>query len=243
MRTSDPLAKDWNLYRTRHFIIYYDKAPLDFVKNVEDMAEYHFESITRSLGFPRYKSWSFDERAKIYIFNNQDDYVEHGSAMSWSHGAASPRNRVIKTFPTSHGFFDSTLPHELGHIIFREFVGHDVLLPVWFEEGIAIYQEQARRFGSHNVVREAIREERFIPLNELTYNKLYRNKNSSEITLFYAESASIINYLISEHGQQRFKWLCERLRDGKSFEAALVSVYPRFRSLEDLAEAWEDFLK
>jgi len=75
----------------------------------------------------------------LNIYDNADDYVQAGKMASWSHGVASPKNKVIRTFPAAHGFFDSTLPHELGHIIFREFVGFKAQVPIWFEEEEVIH--------------------------------------------------------------------------------------------------------
>lgn len=235
-------ANEWKEYKQQHFIIYYKDAPASFIKSVEESAEDYYVEITRNLGFTRYKGWTWDERAKIYIYDNADDYVNSGKVYGWSHGSASPKNKVIRTFPAAHGFFDSTLPHEVGHIVFREFVGFSADVPLWLEEGIAMYQEKAQRWGSNETVRKSIEDGRFIPLTELNRSFLSSTTEQEDVELFYTESASIVYYLISELGQHRFVNLCRKLGDGKSFEVALKSVYVRFNNLEDLNKAWMDYL-
>jgi hypothetical protein len=120
----------WKEFHNSHFLVYYQDAPVTFAEDVAKEAEEEYDNIARNLGFTRYQGWTWDKRAKIYIFNDQEHYVASANP-SWSHGTTSTVNRVIRTFPTAHGFFDTTLPHELGHIIFREFVGEATAIPLW----------------------------------------------------------------------------------------------------------------
>jgi len=234
--------KEWNKHKSRHFLIYYDEAPLDFVESVAEMAERYYNEITKTLGFTRYKGWTWDDRAKIYIYNDQEHYVQNSRMMHWSSGTASTRAKIIRTFPAAHGFFDSTLPHELGHIILREFVGFKARLPQWFEEGVAMYVEIAKRWGANEDVKKAIEEGRFIPLSQLTHTRLTSRSDKDLIDLYYAESASVIYYLIEELGEYRFVQFCRKLEKGGPFDWALESSYVRFKTVEDLNEAWVNYL-
>jgi len=218
-------TKKWNEYkRARHFIVYYKKAPKDFVKTVGEAAETAYKDITHNLGFIRYKGWNWDERVKIYIYDDQRDYVESGGQARWSHGVASAKTKEILTFPQAHGFFDSTLLHEMGHIIFREFVGFKNFIPLWFEEGVAMYQEKAKRWGSDEIVRSSIKDGSFMTIKELEKLGLSGSTDKRKVNLFYAESASLVYYLITEHGKHRFKRMCLKLQEGASFEQALASL-------------------
>ena len=236
-------AQEWKEYKRQHFIIYYKEVPFNFVEAVEKAAEEYYLEITNNLGFTRHKGWNWDDRAIIYIYDNADDYVESGKQAGWSHGVASPLDRTIRTFPSAHGFFDSTLPHELGHIIFREFIGFDVKIPSWFEEGVATYQEKAKRWGAHNTVREAMEQGVFQSLSELSMMRLKYKTDKAVINLFYAESASIVSFMITELGEQRFVRLCRKLKDNKPFDATIVEIYSRIKSIDDLNNEWVKYLK
>mgnify|MGYP001612186819 CR=1 FL=1 len=234
---------EWREERSEHFVIYYKKAPLDFVKNVEKMAEQYYSEITEGLGFTRYQNWSYDDRAKIYIYDDQDDYVDSAKQARWSHGVASARMKEIRTFPSAHGFFDSVLPHEMGHIIFREFVGHDINLPLWLDEGVAMFQEKAKRWGANNRVRDAVNTKKFIPLEELAYMELSSSTSQETVELFYAEAASIVYYMISELGEQSFSNFCRKLKQGSTFDNALSMTYLRIHNINDLNKFWVKYLE
>lgn len=237
------LANSWEQFKSRHFIIYYQKAPLDFVKEVEKSANIYYEDIARDMGWTRTQGWSWEGRARIYIYNDSEHYVQDARAVGWSAGHAYSKDKVIRTFPSAHGFFDTTLPHELGHIIFREFIGEEVSVPLWFEEGVAMYQEKARRWGSHRAVQQAITRGEFIPLAELDRMRLGRETPEAVVALYYAQAASVVHFLIKEQGQIRFKRLCSELKAGKNFMDALGSVYGRYKNLNDLNRSWVEFLK
>jgi hypothetical protein len=242
-----PVAADdeegWQKVQSRHFFIYYKDAPIDFVQDVNEAAESYYQEITQNLGFSRYEPWSYDDRARIYIYSDQDDYVNSAKQAKWSHGVANAREKIIRTFPSAHGFFDSTLPHELGHIIFREFVGFQAEVPLWMDEGVAMYQEKAKRWGSHVIVAQAMENDTFIPLPELSTMGLYRDTDRAIIDLFYAEAASAMYFLISEHGKHRFVSFCQELQEGIRFDEALRRSYSRFDSMEEFNKAWVQYIR
>ena len=230
-------AKMWKERQSRHFEIYYDTAPVSFVATVEKNAERYYGDITRDMGFRRFQNFDAQKPVRIYIYNNQQDYVANRN-IAWSDGEASPAQNAIRTFPAAHGFFDSTLPHELGHIIFRDFIGEKPQIPLWLEEGVAMYQEEAQRFGAHAAVKEALSKHRFVPLPELNKWRLSNKTPPEAVQLFYTEAASVVHYLISEEGVYRFVRFCRYLRNGQSFDEAFANVYARFPNLEKLNRSW-----
>ncbi len=231
-------SQKWEEQKGQNFIIYYRDVPQDFVDTVMASAEEDFGSVTANLGISRYQGWSWDKRAVIYIYRDEEDYVQNGGQAGWSHGAALTGSKVIKTYPSAQGFFDSLLPHELGHIIFREFVGMSADVPLWFEEGVAMYQEKAKRFGSDRAVREAIEKGQFIPLTGLTDMRLYKDTDENTVQLFYAEAASAVYFLITEFDEQHFHQFCLELKENTRFEDALRKIYVHIKSLEDLNTMW-----
>lgn len=232
----------WNEFKGEHFIIYYKTAPMDFIKTVDEMAETYYREITQNLGFTREKWWTWENRAKIYIYDDAQDYIANSQQSDWSHGAAMAGEKIIRTFPSAHGFFDSTLPHELGHIIFREFVGLNAVLPLWFEEGVAMFQEKAKRWGANQDVKTAAKDGSFIPLPDLSHAGLSSSTDKNFINLYYAESASVVYFLITELGEERFVRFCRKLKGGATFEDALQSVYVRFKNVEQLNKSWLKYL-
>ncbi len=239
-------AKDsWQKYQSAHFIVYHKGEPKDFVEEIAEAGETYYKKIARNLGFTRYKGWTWENKCKIYIYPDSQEYVSASNQAGWSHGAAWVKKRIIRTFPTAHGFFDSTLPHELGHIIFREFIGFKAYVPLWIEEGVAMNQERAKRVGAHKEVKKFLEAGSFIPLDQLTTMGLSSRTPKDLVSRYYTESASVVNYLINEHKQYKFSNFCNHLRDGRNFNNAFEKAYvqSRLKNVKDLNEAWVKYLK
>ncbi len=238
------LAADMQEKKSTHFIIYYEGVPEDFVDTVLRYAEGYYSDLTEKLGFRRFDYWTWDKRAKIYIYPDQETYVERTRQPQWSGGVVSYADKTIWTYPRESGFFDSLLPHEIGHIVFREVVGSGRgRVPLWLDEGVASYLEEARRVGANMFILKAMKNNTFIPfaqLNGITPDTL---RQRTDVDLFYAESVSVISYLIEKYGVAAFNDFCKKLRDGKSLDRALSYSYFYLRSADDLGEFWERELR
>ncbi|MBF0571327.1 MAG: hypothetical protein HQL12_05590 [Candidatus Omnitrophica bacterium] len=234
----------WRQMKGQDFIVYYRAdIPEDFVQTTMDTAEEEFKKVTDNMGITNSLNWAWNKQAKIYIYSDGNDYVKNSGQATWSHGAAFAAARTIKTYPEANGFFDTVLPHELGHIIFRDYIGFTAIVPLWFEEGVAVYQEKAKRLGSNKIVKEAIENGQFIPLSQLSSVRLYKDSKSEMVGLFYAESASVVYYLITELGDREFYMLCDELKYNTPFQEALHKVYLKFKTIEDLGQAWGQYLQ
>ena len=235
--------KGWNVKKSTHFIVYYKDADEKFTEQAAEEAEEYYKSIAEDLGFTRYDFWLWDKRAKIYIYKDAQDYQESTGKPSWSGGVAYSHEKVIETYPWAQGFFQSLLPHELGHIIFREFVGPQSNAPVWLDEGVAMYQEKFRRLNIKAKLLQAIEERRLIPLNKLSELNIGFVNDRETVELYYTEAISVVDYLIKEFGKDNFVELCQALKERKSFDQAIGEAYRVFKNLDDLNKGWLRYIK
>jgi len=234
---------NWNTAKGTHFIVYYNQADPTFIEKLITKAEEHYDKIADDLGFRRYNFWLWDKRAKIYVYNDARGYQAATGEPEWSMGATISRSKVIHTFLGAQGFFERILPHELGHIIFREFVGfNNRAIPLWLDEGVASHQEQKTSSLNRALVKEAIKKGTCMDLKQLASFNPHSSGDNNKVSLFYAESVSIVDYLIREFGRENFVFFCQNLRDKEDLEQALRRVYP-FDSLEKLDRAWQENLK
>jgi hypothetical protein len=241
---ADDIPDKWQLMKGQDFNIYYRaNVPEDFVQTTMDTAEDELKRVTDDLGITNNPSWGGGRQIKVYIYSDKDDFVKNGGQAGWSHGVAFAKAKTIKLYPDASGFFDTLLPHELGHIIFRDYIGYTAQVPLWFEEGVAIYQEKAKRLGANDTVKQAIENGQFIPLTQLSGVRLYKDSKDQVVDLFYAESASAVYYLITELGEQEFYMFCSELRNNTPFEEALHKVYLRFENTDDLNKVWVEYLQ
>ena len=235
--------EEWRAKKGEHFIIYYKNAPDEFLNKINDKAEEYYNKIAADLGFTRYDFWLWENRASIYIYDNAKAYQEATGQPDWSGGCAQISKKVIYTYPGAQGFLEDLLPHEMGHIIFREFVGfYNPAVPLWLDEGVASYQEKTKYLFSTNFINNAIKNGNFISLTDLDGFNLRGESSKEKVRLFYAESFSVVDFLIKRFGSDKFVLFCQNLRDKKNLERAISSAYP-FENISALDIAWQNYLK
>lgn len=233
---------NWKVSKSTHFIIYYKNAPDTFIEEVVKKSEVLYNNIADSLGFTRFNFWLWDNRAKVYIYDDMDDYLKSTGQPAWSSGASVIKQKIIYTFPYAEIFFETILPHEMGHIIFREFVGFDnAAVPVWLDEGVASYQEIGKYSFSESVVKRAIKDNSFFSLQKLFTIRPQLVSDPLYVHIFYAEAVSVAGYMIKEFGKDNFVVFCQNLRDKRDFEKAMRSVYP-FTTIDEFDKAWQEYI-
>lgn len=225
-----------------HFIVYYYRVPETFVRACLECAEKCYKDLTDQLGFTRHEYWNLEGRARVYLFPDRESYLRQTRVPAWSDGAAQSDRKTIWTYQQDHGFFDGVLPHETGHIVLREAVGGRAI-PLWLEEGVACWLEPTRRADAEPQVRRALRENRFIPLAQLNRITPETLAQRADVALFYAESVSLVSFLVDRYGKSGFHDFCSALRDGKSVDDALSRAYSGLQNAASLAEAWEKRLR
>jgi len=227
----------WRTEKSQHFIIYYQEDS-GFVKELIIQAENYYNSIVEELGFRRFDFWSWDNRAKIYLYKDSSSYVKDTRRAAWSGAMVSVKTRTIKTFIGQNMFFDSILPHEMTHIIFREFIGDRNDLPLWLDEGIASSQEKSNLANRMDTAKNIINQNIY-----LKFDNFFEIRDSALIVpyTFYAESASIFIFLIEKYGSEKLLDFCRKLRDAVPWKQALLGTY-HFLNFEEMEQAWKSYI-
>ena len=237
--------EDWLATKSRHFIVYYQEGvDDDFLDETIYYAEKYYNDITYDLGFRRYDYWLWEKRGKIYLYKDQASYVKATNMPPWSGGRAIYQPKIIETFPWAKGFFTHLLPHELGHIIFREFIGTQAQVPLWFEEGVASSQEAlVQRKRRQAILIEALDDSSLISLEQLSAIDVRTQEDQNLVNLFYAQGESVVRFLIERYGSYGFLSLCRGIRDKKDFMSALHLAFPRYNNFKELNDDWVYYLK
>jgi len=238
------VAQDWEILKGKHFLVYYLEDKI-FAKEVMKEAERYYNKIAGDLGYARYdKFWQWDDRVKIYIYRYKDEFISSTGAIKWATGMVRYDKKEISSFMENERFLDSLLPHELTHLIFRDFVGYGGHIPLWIDEGVAQWEEKYKKKIAINAVKMLIKEGSIIPIAELTHTDIRVKEDSTLARNFYAEAATVIGFLIDRFGGTRFTQFCRELRDGKDMNDALSSAYSnKIRNIDELEGKWIDWIK
>jgi len=229
----------WQTEKSQHFIIYYQTAQPAFVEELISKSEDYYNSIVDELGYRRLDFWSWDNRAKIYLYQDAEDFHNDTQRAAWAGAVVSVGSREIKTYVGQGGFFDSLLPHEMTHIIFREFIGRNVILPLWIDEGVASSQEKSNLYARMRAAKGLVSKNEYLSLDKLS--KVTNLDEKITPRVFYAQAASLIVFLIRERGKDNFLEFSRSLRDGTDWKKALFKAY-NFSSLEEMEEKWKAFM-
>jgi len=234
----------WQILKGKHFIVHY-MAKKSFAEDVLSRAEREYYRVAHDLGITRHGDfWLWNRRVRIFIHPSREAYVKATRAPKWSAGRASYQNRTITTFVGSKKFLDSVLPHEMTHLIFREFVGFESDIPLWLDEGVAQWEDRTNRDRAVSLAQRLYENNGLMPLRELTRTDVRRVPSGIKAVHFYAQAVSLVGFMIETHGASRFRTFCGHLRDGKSMDDALRFTYPSsMRNLEELERAWRRHLE
>ena len=232
-------AENWKEEKGDHFIVYY-QGEEKFAKDVSRQSEVYYNQIASDIGYPRYSNfWQWDDRVKIYIYSSKAEFQKNTEQPEWSNGMADYTNKRIMTFTLSEGFLDGILPHEIAHLIFRDFVGFKGQVPLWIDEGVAQWEEPKKRAKARPIAYYLLQQQSVIPLADLTIMNNLSGKNENIVHAFYMQAVSLVDFLIKTYGAQSFTDFCRQLRDGKSLNEALRFTYSgSIKDIDELQAKW-----
>jgi len=261
-------AVTWKTMNGEHFIIHYlnDES---FAQEVSHKAESYYRNIATDLGYPRYSEfWIWEKRVKVYIYSDHASFLKATGQPAWSHGMADYNLKSISGYTGSIGFIDSVLPHEIAHLIFRDFVGFTGVIPLWLDEGVAQWGESEKREGVRRIIKEMYKGGNLLQVKDMMNLDMYRLKEMNRlfvrpslakkggepgalflttealINVYYVEAVSLITFLTEKFGAYSFSAFCRALRNGDSVESALKSSYPdHIRDLEEFEDRWVEHLE
>jgi hypothetical protein len=125
-----------------------------------------------------------------------------------------------------------TWKHEMVHIALDDATrGQHV--PVWFNEGLAIYLSGEHSLARQQTLMSATFSGRLIPFQDLDRSF---PTDQSEVNVAYAESADVMRFLMQRTDQVRFIAMIDRVREGQTFDRAAADAYGS--SLRQLEFQW-----
>jgi len=163
---------------------------------------------------------------KIYIYASTGDL--QGAMIfpqEWSGGVAFTAFSTIAIGipPSELDWGKRALVHELTHLVVHQATFSPYgQLPIWLDEGLAMYNEGELDSVFRSYLEEAILEDELISVRSLCSPF---SAETEKARLSYAQSYSLVEYLLDSYGQDKMLDLLTIFKQGSTYDEALTEVY------------------
>jgi hypothetical protein len=177
----------------------------------------------------------------LYIYASAEDLrASMINSSEWTGGVAFTRYNTISIGIASYNLAwgKRAIIHELAHMVTHQITFNPYsAIPTWLNEGLSMYAEGDLDSVYRTALLGAIAGETLISVRGLS------SPFSAFTTLSYqsyAQSYSLVSFLISEYGQDSMFQLLGTFKQGASYDDAFLSVYGF--NLDDLNDLWRDYV-
>ena len=178
----------------------------------------------------------------IWIYPSYDELrgsMEKG-AKEWTGGVSySDMGVILIGVPEDRlSWGKRAVAHELSHVVIDQATQNPFGdLPRWLNEGLAMYAEGPLESEYSTSVSRAAQQDKLLSLKTLSSNF---PSDSAQATLSYAESYSVVKYLIDTYGRDKMAQLLGVFKEGSTYDGALRKTYGL--TTDELDTAWRSSL-
>ena len=233
------LQPHWRRTSTAHFEVYYERQT--GLTGSKRYAEQAYERIVNTFGMDD-AEWK--TRVSMYLFSDRESWREFlamnpDRTEEWVGGWASPSTSEIYLYVTDRKarLYKRVLPHELTHVLHHRYVG-GIKQPRWLKEGLAETQEQDGLKDARKAVGKRLKRGEVFGLRGLFG---FADYPSDDVDLFYAQSATVVGFMIDEYGIDAFKEFMFAYASTQDTPEVIEAVYGI--SLDSFEEKWEKYVR
>jgi len=226
----------WQSLEADKFNVYWYEGDVTFARDVLDAAEAGREEVLELLQRPKN-----NRQISIYVYAQQDDLQSTLalSKSSWVGGHADPElGSVVVALPPGADRdlqVQRQIPHEITHVMLYRFMGDGYqYLPRWTNEGIASIMELFPNPEYDILLEKAYQEGRLIPVRDLCHTL---PGETDQVRLAYAESSSLLSYIMREYGITAVRAMISAYDQGVSCDRGVEMALNR--NLDTLEREWK----
>jgi len=216
----DDTRYDWQALTEGKVILYWYSGSNNFAQELMETTQAALAKLAEDTGA------ELERPARLYIYASSDDL--QGSMIypqEWTGGVAFTRHgtMAIGISPSNIDWGKDAIAHELTHLVIHQITLNPYnSLPVWLDEGLAMRSEGLLEPQFSTALREAIVTDSLISVQSLCSPF---SAYSDEAVLSYAQSHSLVEFLITDYGQEKMFQLLTVFKQGSGYDDALEAVY------------------
>ena len=224
----------WLTLAENKVTIYWYSGNQTFAEDLMSSAQQAMTRLAASTGA------ALKKPVKIYLYANQQDLL--GAMVfpqEWTGGAAYTEFGIISLGigPSNIDWGRTAIAHELTHLVVHQMTFNPYNdLPTWLDEGLAMYNQGPLDPTFIESLNQGISNNALISVRSLS-SPFSAFANQSYLS--YAQSDTIIDFLVATYGQPKMLDLLTAFSKGSSYDAALQGVYGfDMDGLNTLWKAW-----
>jgi len=231
----DDIRYSWRSLTEGKVTIYWYQGDDSFVRELMAAAQQALERLAEDTGA------ELGKPARLYIYADAKDLM--GAMIypqEWTGGVAFTRYGVmaIGIAPSNINWGKMAIAHELTHLVIHQMTLNPYnSLPNWLDEGLAMHSEGVLGPEFTIYLSKAIAEDSLISVQSLSSPF---SAYVEEARLSYAQSYSLVEFLIANYGRSKMLELLNTFREGSSYDAALEKVYGF--DMDGLDSLWRDYV-
>lgn len=232
----DDLRYTWQKLNESPLTLYWYKGNASFAQGLMDTAQQALKKLCADAGIQLVKP------IRLYVYASAQDV--RGAIIypiGWEAGVAFTDYGavILSVAPDELVWGKKIIAHELAHLVTRQLtVSPYNGIPTWLSEGISVNAEGALSSARTSRLSKAVKNEQLISARSLTSPFLV---DSDAASLSYAESGSIVEYLVRTHGQSKLLQLLDTFKQGSTYDEALQKIY-NF-NIDALNNLWQSYAK
>jgi len=232
----EDLRYTWKKVTSGQINLLWYKGNQSFIDQLMASCQQALERLARDTGV------YLKQPVSLYIYASPADL--RGAMVfpqEWTGGVAFTEYGLIAIgIPTNElDWGKRALAHELGHMVTHQitYSPFGANLPFWLDEGLAMYAEGKPDPYLESVLQKAITQHNLISVRSLAspFSAL-----PEQAYISYAESQSLIAFLIQNYGRDKMLQLLNLFKEGSTYDDALIQIYGFDQ--DGLDAVWQNYI-
>ena len=222
---------DWRELESDNLTLHWYVGDEEFATTLMDVCQEAIDTLAVDVGT------RLEQHIEVYLYASATDLRQ---AMvypqEWTGGVAFTEYGIIAIGlgPGDLSWGIRALRHELTHLVVHAATFSPYgNLPTWLDEGLAMYNEGQPAAGFVSILRNAVENEGLLSLRTLSGPF---SADPTKAYLSYAQSHSVVEYLLAEYGSDKMHQLLMTFKAGATIERALNDTYGI--GLDELQADW-----
>ena len=226
---------EWQSLTASNLTLFWYEGDGSFAQELMHACEVGLDRLNEEVGA------YLDNQVRIYVYASSSDL--RGAMIfprEWTGGVAFTEFGIIAIgiAPSQLDWGKGALVHELTHLVVHQLIFSPYAqLPTWLDEGLAMYNEGELDSYFQAWLDNAVAEDKLISVRSLCSSF---SAEPEKAYLSYAQSYSLVEYLLDNHGRGKMLNLLTLLKQGNSYDEALTQVYGF--DIDGLDSRWQETL-